>query len=115
MARRRPSPHTASRRPASSSPPKRRVSLPDYVIAYVWARAAGRCAFLGCNAAVWMDVLTTKEANVGKLAHIVAASPDGPRGDPIESPKLAKDPSNLMLLCGAHHDLVDSKQNVAAF
>jgi hypothetical protein len=62
-----------------------------------------------------MDVLTTKEANLGKLAHIVGASPDGPRGDLIESPRMAKDPSNLMLLCGPHHDLVDSKKNEAVY
>ena len=62
-----------------------------------------------------MDALTTKEANVGKLAHIVGASPDGPRGDTVESPTLAKDPSNLLLLCGTHHDLVDSKKNVIAY
>ena len=62
---------------------KRRLKLPEHVVAYVWARAAGRCEFLGCNVPVWKDVLTTKQANVGKLAHIVAASPDGPRGDPV--------------------------------
>jgi hypothetical protein len=56
-------------------------------------------------------MLTTHEANLGKLAHIVAASADGPRGDPVGSPKLAKEPSNIMLLCGPHHDLVDKKMH----
>src|SRR5690349_8158957 len=107
---------TPSPKPAvpKSTKKKARANLPSYVVAYVWARAAGRCEFLGCNAPVWKDVLTTKEVNLGKLAHIVGAKVDGPRGDPIESPKLEKDPSNIMLLCGAHHDLVDNKKHEAS-
>jgi hypothetical protein len=111
-ARRAPkkSPATAKQRAGASVGKKeRRPSLPTFVIAYVWARAAGRCEFPGCNKAVWKDVLTTKQVNVGKLAHIVAAKADGARGDPVESPRLAQDPSNIMLLCGTHHDLVDNK------
>jgi hypothetical protein len=101
--------------PGPKTKKKRRLSLPEHVVAYVWARAAGRCEFLGCNVPVWKDVLTTKRANVGKLAHIVAASPDGPRGDPIESPCLARDPSNIMLACGTHHDLIDDKKHETAY
>lgn len=89
---------------------KRRLNLPVHVVAFVWARAAGRCEFLGCNVPVWKDVLTTHNANVGKLAHIVAASIKGPRGHRTDSPKLAKEASNIMLLCGTHHDLVDDKK-----
>ncbi len=108
----------AHRRPSSPRAPakkKGRVSLPPYVVAYVWARAGGRCEFPSCNKALWKDILTTKEANIGKLAHIVGASKDGPRGDPKESPRLAKDPSNIMLLCGDHHDLVDKKEHEATY
>lgn len=86
-----------------------RESLPAWVPVYVWTRAGGRCEFLGCNTIVWKDLLTSHEYNQGKIAHIVAARENGPRGDPIESPRLAKNPSNLMLLCGPHHDLVDNK------
>ena len=96
--------------PATNPKKGRRTALPQRVVAYVWARAAGRCEFLGCNEALWKDVLTQKEANVAKLAHIIAASPDGPRGDPILSPKLAKEASNIMLLCSRHHDLVDDRR-----
>jgi hypothetical protein len=116
MAKSKTQPQTSKPKPAPGSPKKKaRANLPSYVIAYVWARAAGRCEFLGCNSPVWKDVLTTKEVNVGKLAHIVGAKVDGPRGDPIESPKLEKDPSNIMLLCGTHHDLVDNKKYEATY
>lgn len=92
-----------------------RPRLPSWLVAYLWARASGRCQFLGCNVAVWKDVLTTHDINHGKIAHIIAFSPDGPRGDPTESPRLKLDPSNLMLLCGKHHDLVDNSKHVATY
>lgn len=40
-------------------------------------------------------------------AHIIADSPDGPRGDVVLSPQLAQAFENLMLLCPTHHKLVD--------
>jgi hypothetical protein len=47
------------------------------------------------------------EMNSAYIAHIIADSPDGPRGDPILSPQLATDLSNLMLMCDVHHRLID--------
>jgi hypothetical protein len=44
------------------------------------------------------------------VAHIVADSPDGPRGDATLSPLLAKELSNLMILCDKHHRLIDKHQ-----
>lgn len=48
--------------------------------------------------------------NRSYIAHIVADKPNGPRGDKDLSPKLAKDISNLMLMCDAHHRLIDHEQ-----
>ena len=48
--------------------------------------------------------------NSAYIAHIIADQPDGPRGDAIQSPLLAKDLSNLMLACDVHHRLVDIEQ-----
>jgi predicted restriction endonuclease len=50
--------------------------------------------------------------NRAYLAHIVADEPRGPRGDPKRSRRLAKELANIMLLCDAHHRLVD-KERVA--
>ncbi|NHZ85714.1 MAG: SAVED domain-containing protein [Planctomycetia bacterium] len=47
------------------------------------------------------------EMNRSYIAHITAQKEDGPRGDPILSPKLVKDFNNLMLLCDTHHRLID--------
>ena len=88
-----------------------KTSIPDGVKALLWLRAGGRCQFAGCNDPLWVDGLTTLPMNASQMAHIVADSPDGPRGDVNDSPKLAKDVSNLMLLCTTHHKLVDSKEH----
>jgi hypothetical protein len=73
----------------------------------LWGIAAGRCQYEGCNKPLWVDSLTKKEGNYSYIAHIIADSPDGPRGDEELSKKLAKDISNLMLLCDEHHRLID--------
>lgn len=76
---------------------------------WVWLRAGGRCQYPGCNEALWRDDLTMAKMNRAYLAHIVAEKPGGPRGDVVLSPKLAKDPSNFMLLCDTHHRLIDKE------
>jgi len=45
--------------------------------------------------------------NRANIAHIISDSPKGPRGDAELSPKLAKEFSNLMLMCYTHHRLID--------
>jgi len=73
----------------------------------LWARAAGRCEYRGCNDVLWRDVITKARLNTAYVAHIVAAKPDGPRGDPVRSPALKGDLSNVMLLCDKHHRMID--------
>jgi hypothetical protein len=51
-----------------------------------------------------------EDANFGFVAHIIADTPTGPRGDPATSHALADDPANLMLLCYPHHKAVDVDQ-----
>jgi hypothetical protein len=84
----------------TSIPPKTQLAL--------WAKAAGRCEYRGCNEELVGDLVAGREdGKFGFIAHIVADSADGPRGNPIRSPVLAKDPNNLMLLCAKHHKGVD--------
>lgn len=76
--------------------------------AVIWARAAGRCQYAGCNASLIGDLISGNEhGKFGFIAHIVAEEPGGPRGDPIRSLELADHPANLMLLCHPHHKLID--------
>jgi len=74
----------------------------------LWTRAAGRCQYEGCNKFLLGDIISGEEKlNKAYVAHIVARDPEGPRGDPIRSPKLANELSNLMLMCDSHHRLID--------
>lgn len=82
--------------------------IPNKIQVALWAKAAGRCEYRGCNEDLTGDLIAGREdGKFGFIAHIVADSADGPRGDVIRSPLLAKDLTNLMLLCAKHHKGVD--------
>ena len=82
--------------------------VPQKVQSALWARAAGRCEYRGCNQSLVGDLIAGKEDGLyGFIAHIVADAPGGPRGDAIRSPLLAKSLENLMILCATHHKLID--------
>jgi len=92
-----------------SGPAKaRRKPIPDRIKCIVWGRAAGRCQYAGCNASLIGDEISgAADANTAYVGHIVSDAVNGPRRDPVLSPKLAHDPSNLMLVCDAHHRVFD--------
>ena len=82
----------------------------------IWMRAGGRCQFRGCN----RDLLehlpsATPHKRLGYVAHIVAASPAGPRGDQVRSQLLSKDIRNVMLLCDGCHRTIDSAEHQANY
>jgi len=84
-----------------------KVTIPSKTSTRLWGKAGGRCEFDGCNQALWKDEVTKFEFNTSYIAHIVAEEPNGPRGNELLSPLLAKDINNLMLLCDTHHRLID--------
>jgi hypothetical protein len=86
---------------------QQRANISKEVRRDLWIAAAGRCEFRGCNKPVDRDFLTKGRCNVGEYAHIIADSPDGARGIPGESERLAKDPGNLMLACFGCHSRID--------
>ena len=76
--------------------------------AILWAKAAGRCQYQGCNRSLIGDLISgAEDKNFGFVAHVVAEAAGGPRGDPDRSALLADDVNNLMLLCSTHHKLID--------
>lgn len=88
----------------------RRPEIPEKTRTRLWVLAGGRCQYEGCNEPLWRDDLTMTDMNRAYIAHIVAATPKGPRGDKVLSKKLAAELSNLMLLCDKHHRLIDIEQ-----
>ncbi len=85
------------------------TKIPQDIKLKLWVLSGGRCEFVGCNELVGVDRLTSQEDNFAHMAHIVADSPDGPRGDKELSPTMAKDFDNLILVCLKHSKLIDGK------
>ena len=86
-------------------------SYTDKDLKILWG-ADARCAFPGCRAPLIVPPSDDDPTGViGKIAHIVAHSDDGPRGDPTFPASMREDPENLILLCPTHHDLVDLQPN----
>lgn len=83
-------------------------AIPQKMQSAIWAKAGGRCQYRGCNSDLIGDLIAGRQDGLyGFIAHIVADRPDGPRGDVVRSPALARDLGNLMLMCARHHKLID--------
>lgn len=92
-----------------------RDNVPPLIRYQLWGQAAGRCEFRGCNKRLYRDGLTQTRSNLGKISHIVAAKPDGPRGDPVRSKLLEKDIRNLILACQDHGKIIGDPAYVADY
>ena len=86
---------------------RRRVSQKNKI--FLWGQAGGRCQYLGCNKVLWRDSSATFAFNSAYIAHIIASSPNGPRGHAKYSHEMVDELSNLMLLCDTHHRLIDNE------
>lgn len=86
-----------------------KTNIPEKIKTQLWTLSGGRCEYSGCNKPLWRDDLTMTKMNKSYIAHIIADSSDGPRGDKIRSSQLAQKFSNLMLMCDEHHRLIDKE------
>lgn len=86
-----------------------RYNTSDETKRIVWIHAAGHCELCGTD--LTHDYRAGQRMNWGEVAHILPASPKGPRGrtdhDDAEAQSLTNDTSNLMLLCPGCHDRID--------
>jgi hypothetical protein len=87
-----------------------KTAIPPKTKMMLWGKAAGRCQYDGCNEPLDLDLVTKAEMNASYIAHIYGDQPLGPRYHAELSVKLAKDISNLMLLCDRHHRLIDIEE-----
>lgn len=79
----------------------------------LWARAAGRCQFYGCNRILYKSPVTQERVNISEKAHIYSFSEDGPRGwGPFKrAPQSLNDVGNLMLMCHDCHKTIDQDKS----
>ncbi|QDV56252.1 hypothetical protein [Rosistilla oblonga] len=78
----------------------------------LFAHSGNQCAYPKCKQRL-VEPATKHDgaAVIGKIAHIIADSHDGPRGRVAISDDDKNLHPNLVLLCGNHHDLVDAQPN----
>ncbi|HBI74026.1 MAG TPA: HNH endonuclease [Lachnospiraceae bacterium] len=78
----------------------------------LWARAAGRCEFDGCNRLLYKSPVTQERVNLSEKAHIYSFSENGPRGwgpfktNPVEINSI----DNLLLVCHDCHVIIDDDE-----
>jgi len=79
----------------------------------LWARAAGRCQFNGCNRALYKSPVSQEPVNISEKAHIYSFSEEGPRGWGllVTNKKKLNDISNLMLVCHDCHKTIDQDKD----
>jgi hypothetical protein len=84
----------------------------DKDLKLLFSKAAGRCAFPDCRKeCIIVGQNPATPVLTSEIAHIIASSDDGPRGD-SNFPESERDRyNNLLLLCHEHHRLVDDEDN----
>lgn len=92
-----------------TKPANGRYNTNDETKRIVWVQAAGHCELCGND--LTYDYRVGKPMRWGEVAHILPASPKGPRGlkdhDEAKAQVLTNDSANLMLLCPGCHDRID--------
>jgi hypothetical protein len=86
----------------------------EKTIKIVWAKAGGMCSYPDCHKNLIVDAPSANgdpHAKLGQMAHIIAHSPEGPRGDQAFRGEDRSGPENLILLCLEHHILIDQQRN----
>ncbi|MEU4948063.1 HNH endonuclease [Streptomyces lavendulae] len=76
----------------------------------LWGRSGGLCTICRVKLVISNEVAADDHSVIGEMAHIVAQSPDGPRGH-AEFSGDRDHHSNLILLCRVHHKVVDDQVN----
>ncbi len=86
------------------------MSIPPTELKRLFARSGNRCAFTECRRLLIVDASPGQPpVTLGDVAHIVAASPAGPRGDAFMAPADRNRYENLILLCNIHHQRIDAE------
>lgn len=106
------SPDKKAKQPSKSKTPRSPVrevtrQIDPRVKLQLFVVAGGRCQFDGCPHYLVEHHLTHKRGIFAEMAHIVAFSQKGPRGDVTDRPEDINNVDNLMLLCPTCHKLID--------
>ena len=84
---------------------------PNSDIKLLYGLAATRCSFPDCRIDLTLENNPGEMRQIGKIAHIVAHSQNGPRADSSYPKDKLDTYDNWILLCGTHHDTVDTAES----
>ncbi|RMX07959.1 HNH endonuclease [Corticibacter populi] len=80
------------------------MAISDNTVKLLWGRAAGTCSNPICRTDLTVLLEDGRGFNVGEMAHVIASSPNGPRGVGTGG---SDEYENLVLLCPTCHRTVD--------
>ena len=80
------------------------MAISERDVKLLWGRAGGCCSKPGCAIDLTKEVEGGDDYVIGEMAHMIARSPDGPRGRAGGGDDTY---ANLILLCPTHHREVD--------
>lgn len=81
------------------------VTYSQKTIKKLFALSGNICAMPSCQS----QIIDSEGVVLGEICHIRAKSVAGPRFDPAQSESNRNDFRNLILLCGAHHKIIDTE------
>ena len=83
-----------------------RVGLSAYAKRRLWSESGGYCENPACRNYLFVD---EAETDFAEMAHVIPASPGGPRDVPVDEVSLAAraDHENIVVLCANCHTVVD--------
>jgi len=85
-------------------------SYSDRTLKLLWGRSGGRCAIPDCRIELTTDATEYDPiVIIGEIAHVVAASEQGPRGTSLLSVTERNEYDNLILLCQNCHARIDGQ------
>lgn len=81
------------------------------VLKKLFAHSGNRCAMPDCKE----ELVHASGTLLGKVAHICAAEPGGPRYEKKMTDEQRRSFENLFIVCAKHHDLIDDMANVKKY
>jgi hypothetical protein len=98
--------------PKETKEPKKSRKYPEKDVKILFAMSAGYCAFPRCSQRCVVEkTVSDPHVVIGHIAHIVAHSKDGPRGQSSLSDDERDCYQNWILLCPTHHTVIDKQPN----
>lgn len=83
------------------------MAISDRVKRQLWASSAGICQNPGCREELFKSFADGATTSIDELAHVIAQTANGPRGDNQLSPTERDEFENIIVLCPSCHTLVD--------